>query len=210
MNHKLFLIVVACFSVSASIYAHETLDCDLLIVGGNEAGVAAAVQAARLGVPRIVLVNDIEWLGGQFSAEGVGCVDEWTVYRGKRVNFPRSGLFLEVIRRIRQRNAEKYGLTNPGNAWCGTETIEPAEAARIFAELIAPYLDDDRPAETGRITYLRPWEPVRVEVADQTVKAVEFTRPEIPDSRLTVRARLTIDSSDWGDVIRRATPPAPT
>ena len=49
----------------------------------------AAVQAARLGVKRIVLVNDIDWLGGQFSAEGVGCMDEWTAYRGKRVNFPR-------------------------------------------------------------------------------------------------------------------------
>ncbi len=51
---------------------------DLLIVGGNESECAAAVQAARLGVQPIVRVNDIDWLGGQFSAEGVGCVDEWT------------------------------------------------------------------------------------------------------------------------------------
>jgi len=39
----------------------------LLIVGGDESGCAAAVQAARLGVPRIVLVNDIEWLDGLFG-----------------------------------------------------------------------------------------------------------------------------------------------
>jgi len=39
----------------------------LLIVGGNKSGCAAAVQAARLGVPRIVLVNDIEWLDGLFG-----------------------------------------------------------------------------------------------------------------------------------------------
>src|SRR6266581_233026 len=82
----------------------QTIDADLLIVGGNESGCAAAVQAARLGVKRIVLVNDINWLGGQFSAEGLGAVDEWTVYRGKRVNFPRSGIFLEVINRIRAVN----------------------------------------------------------------------------------------------------------
>lgn len=199
-TRPLFLLFLLTFS--SSIPAQESHDCDLLIVGGNEAGVAAAVQAARLGVPRVVLVNDIEWLGGQFSAEGVGCVDEWTVYRGKRVNFPRSGMFLEVIRRIRERNAEKYGLTNPGNAWCGTETIEPAEAARIFSQLVAPYFGDDRPAGTGQITYLRPWEPVRVEVENKTVEAVEFARPDDPDARLTVRARLTIDCSDWGDVIR--------
>ena len=68
------------------------LDCDLLVVGGNESAVAAAVQAARLGVERVVLVNDIDWLGGQFSAEGVGNVDEWTTVGGKRVDFPRSGM----------------------------------------------------------------------------------------------------------------------
>jgi hypothetical protein len=39
---------------------------------------------------KFVLVNDIGWLGGQFSAEGVGCLDEWIVVDGKRTNFPRS------------------------------------------------------------------------------------------------------------------------
>lgn len=203
MPAKLIALLAASLCIPPSfLHADETLDCDLLIVGGNEAGAAAAVQAARLGVPRVVLVNDIEWLGGQFSTEGVGCVDEWTVYGGKRVNFPRSGMFLEVIRRIRERNAAKYGLTNPGNAWCGTETIEPAEAARIFEQLVAPYLGEDRPPGTGQITYLRPWEPVRVDVEEKTVRAVEFVRPDDSEARLTVRSRLTIDCSDWGDVIR--------
>ncbi len=43
--------------------AQEAKDTDLLIVGGDESGCAAAIQAARLGVKRIVLINDIEWLG---------------------------------------------------------------------------------------------------------------------------------------------------
>jgi len=34
------------------------MDTDLLVVGGNESACAAAVQAARLGVRRIALVND--------------------------------------------------------------------------------------------------------------------------------------------------------
>jgi hypothetical protein len=42
----------------------QSLRVDLLIVGGNESACAAAVQAARLGVERIALVNDIDWLGG--------------------------------------------------------------------------------------------------------------------------------------------------
>jgi len=182
------------------------LDADLLIVGGNESGCAAAVQAARLGVRRIVLVNDIEWLGGQFSAEGVGCVDEWTTVRGKRVSFPRSGLFLEVMQRIRARNSQKFGTATPGNAFCGTDTIEPAAAARIFEELLAPYAEQG----TKQIQILRGWEPVTVSVEEKRVTGVTFGRADLPvgpDARqrvptMMIRARLTVDSSDWGDVIR--------
>jgi hypothetical protein len=128
---RIVLILFAVFIVPAS---GEVIDADLLIVGGNESGCAAAVQAARLGVRKIVLVNDIEWLGGQFSAEGVGCPDEWTSVNGRRVNFPRSGLYSEVIERIRAHNSQIYGMATPGNAFCGTETIEPAAAARIFED----------------------------------------------------------------------------
>mgnify|MGYP003352643071 CR=1 FL=1 len=61
---------------------------DYTLVGFGGAG---PVQAARLGVKKTVLVNDIEWLGGQFSSEGVGCPDEWTSVNGRRVNFPPAG-----------------------------------------------------------------------------------------------------------------------
>lgn len=70
--------------------AAAVIQADLLVVGSNESAVAAAVQAARLGVLRVVLVSDSAMLGGQFSAEGVGNVDEWTTVNGKRTEFPRS------------------------------------------------------------------------------------------------------------------------
>lgn len=175
----------------------ETIEADLLIVGGSESACAAAIQAARLGVKKIVLVNDIDWLGGQFSAEGVGCMDEWTVINGKRVNFPRSGLFLETIQHIRAHNSAKYGKSCPGNSFCGTETIEPAAAAKIFEELVKPYV------ESGALRIERGWEPQRVTVENGTVTAVTFhsSHPS-QSSHLTVNAPLTIDASDWGDVIR--------
>ncbi len=192
----------------------RTLEADLLIVGANESGCAAAVQAARLGVQRIVLVNDIDWLGGQFSAEGVGCVDEWTTVRGKRVGFPRSGLFLVVMQRIRAHNSQKFGVAAPGNAYCGTDTIEPAAAARIFEELLAPYSEQG----TKQIQILRGWEPVKVGVDGKRVTGVTFSRSAaftpfqrssreaagsgVNAARLSIRAKLTVDSSDWGDVIR--------
>lgn len=175
--------------------AAEPLQADLLIVGGNESGCAAAVQAARLGVKKIILTNDIQWLGGQFSAEAVGVVDEWTAVHGKRTNFPRSGLFAEVLQRMRAVNSRKYGLPNPANAVCGTETIEPAEAAAIFEKLVAEYPE--------QIQVLRPWQPVAVSKEGKQVTGVTFENPAHPGKEaLTVRARITMDCSDWGDVIR--------
>lgn len=183
------------FSASAHPADSLTLEADLLIVGGNESACAAAVQAARLGVKNIVLVNDIDWLGGQFSAEGVGCPDEWTGVNSRRVNFPRSGIYSEVINRIRAYNSQTYGIPTPGNAYCGTETIEPAAAAKIFEELVKPYVD------AGVLRIERGWQPDKVLVENKQVTGCVFVRSP-SGSSLTVRAKLTLDSSDWGDVIR--------
>ncbi len=189
--------LLAC-GVAASPAGTSRLTCDLLIVGANESGVACAVQAARLGVKDIILVNDIDWLGGQFSAEGVGCLDEWTGYRGQRVNFPRSGMFLEMVELIRGHNLRAYGIAAPGNAYCGTQTIEPAAAARLFEDFIAPYAEKG----TRQIRVLRGWQPVSVQMADRTVRGVTFEGAARAEEVLEVSAKLTVDSSDWGDVIR--------
>jgi hypothetical protein len=117
----------------------ETIETDFLIVGGDESGCAAAVQAARLGVKRIVLVNDIDWLGGQFCTQGIGPIDEWTIVNGKRAEYPASGAFAEILERIHQHNRKTYGMAKPGNGWCGSNTIEPKAAAKIFEEWLASY-----------------------------------------------------------------------
>lgn len=167
------------------------VEVDLLVVGGGESAVAAAVQGARLKVPRVAIVNDIDWWGGQFSAEGVGAVDEWTLYRGRRVNFPRSGIFLEVMRSIREYNGRVHGNPSPGNAFTATDTIEPAAAAKIFAALLDQHKD--------RIRTWQRYQPVEVHRAGNRVTGVTFSRGA---QRLRVNAKVTIDASDWGDVIR--------
>lgn len=188
LARQIAVAFLALTSIAMSARA-ERIEADLLVVGGNESACAAAVQAARLGVKRVVLVNDIDWLGGQFSAEGVGVVDEWTTVNGQRASFPRSGLFLEVASKIEATNRRKFGTEAPGNAFCGRLTIEPAEAARIFEELVG--------AEKIRIE--RRWEPIEVKLAGNRVASVVFARGE---ERLEVAARQTIDASDWGDVIQ--------
>lgn len=188
---------VLAFPVAAA-DSPRTVAADLLVVGGTEAGVAATVIAARLGVKKIVMVNDIEWLGGQFSAEAVGAIDEWTEYKGKRTEFPRSGLFLEVMQRIREHNEKTYGLAQPGNGFCASDIVEAAAGARIFADLVRPYETDG----TAQVQVLRPFQPLTVHLEGKRVAGVTFERVDDPTDKLRVNARLTIDASDWGDVIR--------
>lgn len=176
----------------------EVVKADLLVVGGTESGCAAAVQAARMGVKKIVLVNDIDWLGGQFSAEGLGAIDENRAhgYNGT-VPIPRSGMFRDVIDRIEQENAKLYGgIRRPGNTRVIT-TSRPVVSERVFRELLAPY------EKTGQIKRFSNYRVQAVLTKSNRVLGVRFTSADSRRS-LAVHAPLTIDASDWGDVIKGA------
>ncbi len=190
------VIIAAAIQPLGELPAQDQINAELLIVGGTESGCAAAVQAARMGVERIVLVNDIDWLGGQFSAESLVAIDENTYKTGVRhdVPIPRHGAFKEVIDRIETSNLKKYGVARPGNTRVIT-TCRPADAAKVFQEWLAPYV------ERGQVEIRSWYEPVEVSVQDGRVYGVGFeSRRDAPP--LTVRADITIDASDWGDVIR--------
>ncbi|MBG87009.1 MAG: hypothetical protein CMO80_08945 [Verrucomicrobiales bacterium] len=84
---------------------HKAYETDLLIVGATESGWAAAIQAARMGVTKIMIVHDGKWFGGQFTEQALACVDEnkgvgrvgWGVaWHPMKRSFHRSGLFKEL------------------------------------------------------------------------------------------------------------------
>ena len=53
----------------------ETVECDILVVGGGIGGVAGAWAAARRG-HRVCLMEETDWLGGQMTAQGISALDE--------------------------------------------------------------------------------------------------------------------------------------
>ncbi|MDP7014176.1 MAG: FAD-dependent oxidoreductase, partial [Pirellulaceae bacterium] len=195
--HLLALVALGVSATSAAQGRQEEIvETDLLIVGGTESACAAAVQAARMGVKRIAIVNDIEWLGGQFTAEALMAIDENTYKTGVRHDqpIPRHGAFKEIVERIEADNLKKYGVARPGNTRVVT-TCRPADAERVFREWLSPYV------EKGQLGIHSWYEPVRVVVSQGRVAEVAF-KSRRGGGSLRVRARLTIDASDWGDVIR--------
>lgn len=175
----------------------DVLSCDLLIVGGTDSATPAAAQAARMGVERIIVVNDIEWFGGQWSAAGLSMIDEFAMYRGRRGLYPRTGTHLELIRYIRDYNRKRFGVASPGNARAYQGTV-PEGAAEAFRSLIKPY------EQTGQVTVLTWMRPVEVLKDGNRVTGVIFENVKDTSERVRVDARLTIDASDWGDVIKRS------
>jgi hypothetical protein len=167
-----------------------------------------------MGVSTIDLVHDGNWIGGQFTEQGLACVDEnkgvgkvgWGVdWHPMKRAFHRSGLFKEWMDRMEAFNRNKYGDAMPGRPYHGPSTFRPAEAEAIFREMLQPYLDN------GQIRLRLNRYPVEAKVdnrgAHPRLMALRFSTLQSSAqhddaSDIWIRARLTIDASDWGDAIQ--------
>src|SRR5688572_17100911 len=69
---------------------------EVVIVGGGMGGIAAAIQAARMGAD-VVLIEQTDYLGGQGSAGGVPNFDEYTT----TIQDNLGGLYNELVDRLR-------------------------------------------------------------------------------------------------------------
>jgi len=187
--------------------ADNRFQTDLLIVGGTESGWAAAVQAARLGVRSITLVHDGAWLGGQYTEQGLACVDEnkgvgkvgWGPdWHPMKRSFHRFGLFKELLDRIEAHNTATYGDPMPGRPWHGPTTFRPAEAEAIFRSMLQPYVD------SGQVRVYWNYGASEAIMSDggKRLTGLRFRSLVGEQPELVVAAPLTIDASDWGDAIQ--------
>ena len=118
MKFPLFMWLIVgwmLMAITPEYAAERFIETDLLIVGGSDSATPAAAQAARMGVRRIVIVNDIEWFGGQWGPAGLSSIDELVPYRGRNQFFPRTGMLLELVRTIRDYNRKQFGQPYPGS-----------------------------------------------------------------------------------------------
>ncbi len=183
----------------------QKIETDLLIVGATESGWAAAIQAARMGVEKITIVHDGEWYGGQYTEQALACVDEdkgpgkvgWGVdWHPMKRSFHRSGLFKELMDGIEAQNTEKYGSPMPGKPWHGPSTLRPAEAEAVFRKMIQPFVD------SGQIQVFWNRYAVTADVTGNLLQGADFAPLGEKEADLSVTAKLTIDASDWGDIVK--------
>jgi len=117
LSIKYWISVVAGLVLSASVSASSV---DLLIVGGGASGVAAGIQASRLGV-KTLIVEEHLWLGGMLTSAGVSAIDGnhklpsgiWGEFRDSLISYYGSAKALQT-------------------GWVSNVLFEPSVGAKIW------------------------------------------------------------------------------
>ncbi len=106
----------------------ETIDCDILVVGGGLSGVATAYEGLLAG--RTVCLTEItDWVGGQISAQGTSALDERPTQR-EQLFYSRG--YLE----LRDRIEKTYNQLNPGDCWVSVSCFLPKDGHEILLSML--------------------------------------------------------------------------
>ncbi|MGJ3245432.1 MAG: FAD-dependent oxidoreductase [Elainellaceae cyanobacterium] len=118
----------------ASILADETVECEILIVGGGLSGTATAYESLKAG--RTVCLTEItDWIGGQISSQGTSALDE--------ARMQRSLLFYpHGYNELRSEIADRYGELNPGDCWVSASCFLPKDAHAILEDILDDAADE--------------------------------------------------------------------
>lgn len=176
---KIFIGAVALFVFWAG--AALALDVDVCVAGAGTGGMAAAIQAARMGAS-VAVVEETDRVGGQITASAVATMDD--------VGRTRHGIYREFIESVRA----SYAATGTDTAIClwGSDTIavEPIEAERILLEMLR---------EAGSETVLTRMSIARAELDGDRLSAVTFVSGATGEET-TVRASVFIDATETGEL----------
>ena len=104
----------------------QTVECEILVVGGGLAGSAAAYEGLLAG-KTVCLTEITDWVGGQISSQGTSALDERPTQRS-RLFYPRG--YLE----LRNRLQDHYDKLNPGDCWVSESCFLPRDADQILLE----------------------------------------------------------------------------
>lgn len=155
----------------------NSISVDVLVVGGGASGAAAAWQAARLGA-RTLVAEPTPWLGGMVTAAGVSALDGNEGPLG-------SGFFGAFRAEI---EAHYGGAQNVRTGWVSNTCFEPHFGAQVMARVVR---------ESGAEVW-HGAELVEVLREGRRIVGARFRRGgELVD----VRARVTVEATEFGDVL---------
>ena len=173
------------------------LEADLVIAGGGMGGCAAALAALRNGLS-VIMTEETEWIGGQFTQQGVPPDEhQWIETHGG------TQLYRNLRTEIRAYYKRYYPLTkeaaekqylNPGDGAVSRICHEPLPALAALYNLFAPYLS------SGRFTLLTRTNIVEADVDGDHVHALRAKKRRSGNT-LFLESPFFIDATELGDLL---------
>jgi len=155
------------------------LNYDVLIIGGGASGSAAGIQSARLGA-KTLIVEETLWLGGMITSAGVSAFDGNKYALG-------GGIFGQLRKKI-----EDYygGPEKTFTGWISLTCFEPKVGKQFLHQL------------TDAEQNLTVWfESKLVKVLREKNKIVGAVVRRNDETEVEVRAKVTIEATEFGDVL---------
>ncbi|MEW5979570.1 MAG: FAD-dependent oxidoreductase [Acidobacteriota bacterium] len=175
----------------------KQLNADLIIVGGGTGGCSAALAAVRNGL-RVIMTEETDWIGGQFTQQAVP-PDEHPWIEG----FGGTRTYREFRSQVREYYRRNYPLTpearslrelNPGNGSVSRLCHEPRVALAVLEQLLAPSVSGHQ------LIVLRRHKAISAETQADFVKSVTV-RSLDSGNDLTLTAQFFIDATEMGELL---------
>ena len=157
----------------------DQLIADVLVVGGGTGGTSAAIQAARRGA-KTIIVSEFPWLGGMLTSAGVSAPD------GNELIAFQTGLWGAFLQELQQRQ-----IGGLDNSWVSFFSYDPRIAASIFAHWVQ---------ELPNLNWISGQVPLEVLKQENCIIGVRF-------ADFTVKAKITLDATELGDLLALASVP---
>jgi hypothetical protein len=175
------------------------LSADIVIVGGGTGGVAAAIAALRKG-RTVILSEETDWIGGQFTSQAVPPDENRSI---EAYDFGATETYRELRAGIRDYYRRWYPLTpearadphlNPGGGWVSPLCHEPRIALAVMEALLQPF------RASGRLTLLLKHVPVAVDAEGDRIECVTLRDLDSGDL-VCCTAPYFLDATECGDVL---------
>lgn len=164
---------------------------DVVVAGGGTGGCAAALAACRAGLS-VVLIEETDWIGGQFTSQAVppdehpwietyGCTRSYRAFRDGIRRYYRDHFPLTEA-------ARSQAFLNPGGGYVSRLCHEPRVALAVLEQMLAPHL------ASGKLRVLLRARVDRVDVEGDRIQAVRV-------AGRWYHAPWFIDATELGDLL---------
>lgn len=168
---------------------------DIVIIGASIGGTLAAISAAKTG-KRVVLTEEVKWIFGQFTSQGVpadehkfieefGCTKSYREFRQKIRNYYKNHPMVK-------EEFKNNDLLNPGSGWVSRISHEPKVTLKLAYDMLLPYLN------SGHIELMLETKAKYALTDNDEVNGVVVQKN---DEEILLTGKYYLDGTDTGDLL---------